>query len=120
MSNQTYADWSVWATPYNELQKINQAASEKVIRECISFYTDSTTTIVKSMQTLPKFSSPEDFVGTQMKLLTKQGEKNLEFMQNIFQIYQDAIKENTQWTESKVNTALKTVDKVKKSYEDAA
>lgn len=110
MGNSTYAEWSVWATPWMELQQVNQEASEKLVREYISYYTDNTATLVKALQTLPRTTSPEDFVNTQMKLLTNQGEKTLEFMQNVFQIYQDAIKNNCQWTQEKVSTAMKSAN----------
>lgn len=114
MATQAYADWSTMTGPFLELQQINQAASEKVVRECISYYSDNTAAAVKCMQTLPRVTSPEDFINTQMKMLTQQGEKTLEFLQNIFQIYQDAMKDHCQWTEEKVQTAMKTAGKAAK------
>lgn len=114
-----YADWSVWSGPLMELQQINQAAAEKVIRECISYYSDNAASAVKSTQTMQRVNSPEDFFTTQLKLLTQQGAKNMEFFQNIFQIYQDAIKDHTQWTEEKVSSAMKNAGKaVRKNAED--
>lgn len=118
MGAQAYADWSVWTGPFMELQQINQTAAEKVVRECISFYSDGAASAVKCTQSMQRVSSPEDFMSTQMKLLTQQGEKNLEFLQNIFQIYQDAIKNHARWTEDKVSTAIKTASKGSKRQEE--
>lgn len=111
MNNQAYGDWSAWSAPLIELQQMNQAAAEKVVRECISFYSDNAATAVKCSQTMQRVTSPEDFVSTQMKLLAQQGEKTLEFLQNIFQIYQTAIKEHSHWTEEKVSKAMKSTGK---------
>jgi hypothetical protein len=119
MAQAQFADWSTWSSPFLELQQINQAASEKIIRECISYYSDNIASAVKCTQTMQRVTSPEDFFSTQMKLLSQQGEKNLEFYQNLFQIYQDAIKNHTEWTEEKVSSAIKTAGKaVKKTAED--
>lgn len=106
-----FADWSVWSGPFMELQQINQAAGEKLVRECISYYSDSAANTVKCTQTMQRVTSPEDFVNTQMKLLSQQGEKTMEFMQNIFQIWQDAFKDHARWTEDKVSSAVKTAGK---------
>lgn len=107
----TYGDWSTWSGPLMELQQMNQAAAEKVVRECISYCSDNAATAVKCTQTMQRVTSPEDFMSTQIKLLSQQGSKNLEFMQNIFQIYQDALKEHCHWTEEKVSSAMKTASK---------
>ncbi len=120
MNHQAFGDWSVWSTPFTELQKINQEATEKVIRECINFCSDNTGTAIKCMQTLPRITSPEDYVSTQMKLMTQQGEKTLEFAQNIFQIYQETLRDHFQWTESKVNNVVKTTNKARRQSEEAA
>lgn len=107
MSTQNYPDWSNWTNwsgPLTELQKINQEASERVIRECISFCSDTTGTAIKCMQTMPRITSPEDYFNLQMKLFSQQGEKVLEFTQNVFNIYQDTLKDHFHWTEDKVGT----------------
>lgn len=119
MNTQAFGDWSTWSGPLMQLQQINQAAAEKVIRECISYCSDNAATVVKCTQTMPRTTSPEDFFNTQMKLWTQQGEKNLEFLQNVFQIYQDTVKEHCNWTEDKVSSAMKHANKaVKKTVED--
>ena len=120
MSNQTFGDWSAWSTPFTELQKINQEASEKVIRECIAYYSESTGIAIKCMQTLPRVTSPEDYLSTQMKIWSQQGEKMMEFAQNVFQIYQDTLREHFQWTEAKVNNVVRTTTKVRRPQADEA
>ena len=102
-----FGDWSTWSAPLMELQQINQQAAEKVVRECISFYSDNAATIVKCAQTMQRVTSPEDFFSTQMKLLSQQGEKNMHFLQNMFEIWQDAVKDQGRWTEDKVSTAVR-------------
>lgn len=112
MNTQTaFADWSVWSGPLMELQQIHQQAAEKVIRECISYYSDNAATAVKCTQTMQRVTSPEDFFSTQWKLMSQQNEKNFEFLQNLFQIYQDTFKEHSSWTEDKVSSAMKTAAK---------
>lgn len=106
MYNQESAPWSVWTAPLVELQQINQKASEKIVRECISFFSENAATSVKMMQNMPQMTNTEDFVSVQMKAFTQQGEKTLEFIQNIFKIYQDVMKEQCQWTKEKVSTAV--------------
>jgi hypothetical protein len=119
-AQQTFADWSVWSAPLVELQQINQAALEKVTREFISFYSDKAAETAKAVQILQRTNSPEDFFPTLLKMATKQSEQNLEFIQNIFQIYQNVIKEHCQWTEEKVNTAVKTAGKSAKDLKRGA
>ncbi|HSX20109.1 MAG TPA: phasin family protein [Gammaproteobacteria bacterium] len=112
MNTQTaFSDWSVWTGPFTELQQMNQEAGEKIVRECISYYSDCAANTVKSTQTLQRVTSPEDFISTQMKLLSQHGEKTLEFIQNVSQIYQDAFKKHCNWTEDKVSNAVKTASK---------
>jgi hypothetical protein len=122
MNNQNQAfnvDWSTVSAPLQELQKINQETSEKVTREFISYWTDCTGTAMKCAQTMPRITSPEDFVNTQIKIYTQQLDNFLEFSQNVCKIYQDAIKDNARWSEDKVNTAFKTATvKAKKSAEE--
>lgn len=115
-TSQNFADWSLWSAPFAELQQMNQEASEKVVRECISYYSDNAAAAVKCMQTMPRLTSPEDYTNTMMKILSQQGEKGLEFMQNVFQIYQDAIKDHAQWTEQKVSSAIKTASRGAKKF----
>lgn len=114
MMAQNFPDWSSWSNPYMELQKINQEASERVVRECIAYCSEATGTAVKCMQTLPRVTSPEDYFNMQMKILSQQGEKALEFTQNIFSIYQEALKNHFQWTEDKVGTTFNKMSKVRK------
>lgn len=104
MTTPNFPEWSNWSGPLMELQKINQEASERIIRECISFCSDTTGTAIKCMQTMPRVTSPEDYFNLQMKLFSQQGEKALEFTQNVFTIYQDAMKDHFHWTEDKVAT----------------
>lgn len=121
MNAQTsFGDWSAWAGPFVELQQINQAATERVIRECISFYSDTAANTVKCTQTMQRVNSPEDFFNTQMKLLSQWGEKNLEFMQNIFQIYQDVLSDQGRWTQEKVSTAVKNAGRAASSVKRQA
>lgn len=111
-----FGDWSVWSGPLMQLQQINQEAAEKVIRECISYCSDNAATVVKCTQTMPRTTSPEDFFNTQMKLWTQQGQKNLDFFQNIFKIYQDTLKDHCTWTEEKVSAAMKNVSRPMKKH----
>ncbi len=108
MSAQPFTDWTSMSTPFAELQKMGQETSEKVIRECISYCSDNTASAVKYSQTMPRLSSAEDYVNLQWKLAFQQGEKAMEFVQNLFQIYQEALRNHMQWSEQKVNTAMKT------------
>lgn len=112
-------DWSTWATPFMQLQQINQATIEKVIREWISFSSDNAAATVKYTQTMQRVSGPEDFFQTQMKLLSQQGEKNLAFLQNLGQIYQEAFKEHYNWTEEKMSSAVKNAGAVVKKAQQA-
>lgn len=120
MNAQTaFGDWSTWSAPLTELQQINQQAAEKVVRECISFYSDNAATAVKCAQTMQRVSTPEDFFQTQMRLLSQQGEKNMHFLQSMFEIWQDAIKEQGRWTEDKVSTVVrKTTNATKRQSSD--
>lgn len=118
MNNATFADWSTWSAPFTELLQINQNAAEKVVRECIAYCSDNAAHAVRCTQAMQRVTSPQDYISTCMNLFTKQGEKNLEFMQNLAQIYQDAAKEHCNWTEDKVNNAMKTANKVAKRPED--
>lgn len=119
MSNQQYADWSSWNKSWTELAEISKETSEKVVRECISYYSDCTATVMKYMQTVPRVTGPEDFVNTQMKVINQQNSKNLEFVQNIFNIFQESIKNNTTWTEREVSTAMKNTSKAVKKATSA-
>lgn len=105
MSN-TNIDWTAMTGPLTELHKINQKASEEIIRASISFGSDFVGT---SMKYVPKANNPEDFYSAQLKILAQQGEKVLEYTQNIFQIYQSAIKEQLAWAEEECGHALKNV-----------
>lgn len=107
MNNQTHGDWSLWATPFVELQQMMQSNVEKITREYISYFSDTVATAVKSTQILPRVTSPEDFAMMQMKLLSQQNAKNLEFIENVFQIWHDAAQSQGQWTEEKVSSAIK-------------
>jgi hypothetical protein len=110
MNMQSFTEWTSWSTPFVD---VNREASEQAVRECISFCSDNTATAVKYMQTMPRITSWEDWVNMQTKLLMQQGEKTLEFSQNLFQIYQEAFKKHMQTTQQKVNTAVKSTSKSK-------
>ena len=117
MVSQNFPDWSNWSGPLTELQKIQQDAQERIIRECISYCSDTTGTAIKCFQTMPRATGPEDYFNLQMKLLSQQGEKAVEFTQNVFSIYQDAMRDHFQWTEDKVGT---TFGKKSKKHESEA
>lgn len=106
--------------PLAELQKINQAASEEIIRETISFCSDNTGSALKYSQTMPRISSPEDYFSTQVKLFAQQGEKVLDYTQNVFQIYQDTLRKQLDWAQDQFTAAVKTAAAKGKKVSDAA
>lgn len=113
-----FGDWSELGGFFSEIHKLNQGISEKMIREYISFCSDQTSTVMKCMQTLPRTTDPEDFVSTQMKFMSEHSEKVLGYAQNMFQIYQEALKQYFSFAEGSVNTVLKSnLAKTKKPAE---
>lgn len=118
MSNPNNVDWSAMTGPLLELQKINQKASEELIRETISFCSDNTGSALKYTQTTPRATNPEDLLGIQVKLFAQQGEKVFEYAKNVFEIYQNTFKEQLEWSEGQFSTAVKTASlKAKKAGE---
>ncbi len=114
----TFTDWSSWSQPWTELQQINQAAQEKMVRECISYCSDTTGTAIKCMQTMPRITGPEDYFNLNMKLMTQQSEKTAEFVNNIIKICQQAMADQYQWTEDKVGTTFNKKSKTKRESTD--
>lgn len=114
----TYPDWSSWSTPWTELQQISQEAHEKMVRECISYCSDTTGTAIKCMQTMPRLTGPEDYFNLNMKLMTQQSEKTVEFVNNMAKICQQAMTDHYQWTEDKVGTTFGKKAKSKRERTD--
>ncbi len=119
VNTQTFADWSTWTGPFAELQQINQEAAEKAIREYISYYSDNAACAVKGVQNMQRVSNPEELLSTQMKLLAQHGEKTANFFASLGKIWQDVVKEHYDWSQHKVNSAIKTATKgAKKDLDD--
>jgi predicted transcriptional regulator len=111
-------DWSNLSGPLLELQKINQNTYEEVMREWIAFCSDNTGFAMKCAQTLPRTSSPEDLISTQVKLCAQKGHDVLDLAQNLFKIYQDALRKQLDLAEDQLSTAVKTTSgKIKKAAE---
>lgn len=108
MTNQQYNDWTAWTGPLQDLAEVNKKAATSIANEISSYCTDLAGAGFKVMQTLPRITSPEDFVKLQVKFFTEQGENFLQHSENMMRIYQDAVKEHFNAAESNVATALKT------------
>lgn len=112
MNHGNNAEWSKVAEPLVELNKINQKASEEMVRESISFYNDCASSALTHAQTLPRVTGPEDFFKMQAKAVSQQLEKLLSYTESIAKIGVDALREQTKWAEEKVNTVVKTTSNV--------
>lgn len=110
MVNYNFADWTAEGKnamePFLELQRMGGEISEKMMREHISFCSDNAGTFIKCMQTAPRMTRAEDMGAMQIKLIAEQGEKVVEYTQNMLKICKDALKNYCEWTEEKMSTAL--------------
>jgi hypothetical protein len=115
-----FNDWTSWSAPLQELGEIQRKTAEAASREYVNFCTELAGETFKYVQTLPRLTSPEDIVNTNLKVGLQVADKFLGCIRNTFDIYEEALKEHFDWTENKVSTALKTgAYKAKKASEAA-
>lgn len=90
--------------PMFDMQRVIMPYLERITRENISLYTDSMANFIQHMQSCNKINRPEDFMRAQLNFISEQGEKNLQFAQNVLKINEDTLKEFSQFMNDKIET----------------
>lgn len=118
MFMQDFAGWSSknksFFEPYSDAQKINNDVLEQITRENLSLMSDNMAACMKAAQLTNKMNRPEEFMKSQLALLSGQGERCLEYWKNLMNIYEDGFKDYRQWVEGKMSSAFEQEAKARK------
>lgn len=109
-SFQDFANWSnTWASmgkaaqPFFDLQKINSTTVEQLIQENVSLWSDNMGNYVKLMQNINKTNRPDELTREWMTYFTEQGNRNLQYIQNLLEIAKQTMQESTYSMQGKMD-----------------
>lgn len=110
---QDFANWSsAWASmgktfqPFFETQKINSNLIEQLTQENLSLWSDNMGCYVKFMQDLNKTQRPEEYSRAWMGYMAEQSSRNVQYLQNLLEIYKHSMQEYTHSMQGKVENAF--------------
>jgi hypothetical protein len=111
MSYENFAEWPAWGkeffTPNLELQNISNRVLGKLTQENLDVGSSNVATTVKYAQNINKDKKTDDTIKSNMDYVSEVCAKNLEYTQNVFKIFANAIEDVQKWSKENVSEALK-------------
>lgn len=116
MYNPDYMKWAslnqAFTAPMYDMQKLVMPISERISRENISLWTDTMSSLARYLQDMNKSNRSDDFIRTQLHYIEEQGEKNLQYGQNVLKICEESLKDYCGWLEGKLTSVFNEVEAV--------
>ncbi len=84
---------------YNDTQRINYKIIQNTIHENMALFNDCISTYVRASQQISKASQPEDIPKVQLSVFIEQGERALEYGQNILKILENGLRDYRQYVD---------------------